>query len=220
MRNQVTYGNDVVRDGKFVGAGSGLASLDFYFPLVRKLIADGKRRKVLDIGCGDGMFLRYLCAHFPEIEGVGIDLSPEAVEEGRRSLRSEGLDHRIRLHVADAANISQLKSEPAGIDAATTFFVLHELCDGKNNPRALAFLKAFREAHPGIPFHVVETVRPAPDLMRARPGPAVEYFLFHDLSGQNPIAREEWRSLFQSSGFQSVQEDYVAFVRTSIFSLT
>ena len=46
--------------------------------------------------------------------------------------------------------------------------------------------------------------------MRKRPGPAVDYFLFHDLSEQHPISREEWRKLYKSSGFRSIEEDYLA----------
>jgi hypothetical protein len=56
--------------------------------------------------------------------------------------------------------------------------------------------------------------------MRKRPGPAVEYFLFHDLSKQHPLSREQWRKLYQSSGFQSIEEDYIAGARTSIYTLS
>src|SRR5262249_43758239 len=70
LRKQASYGREVLRDGEFVGVGSGLASVDFYFPLVAQLIAAGKRHKVLDIGCGDGKFLRYLCSTVPGVEGI------------------------------------------------------------------------------------------------------------------------------------------------------
>ena len=55
--------------------------------------------------------------------------------------------------------------------------------------------------------------------MRRSPGPAIEYFFFHDLSGQNPVGRQEWKRLFHAAGFGSVQEDYMQFVRTSIYTL-
>ncbi len=125
----------------------------------------------------------------------------------------------VRLFVGDAAEIKELKQEIAGVDCAATFFVLHELCDNNGNRRALEFLRSFRETLPGVPFHVVETIRPTAQEMRKRPGPAIEYFLFHDLSQQNPISRKEWRELYQSSGFKSIQEDYIASARTSIYTL-
>ena len=219
LRKQASYGKEVVRDGEFVGVGSGLASVDFYFPMVAQLIAAGNRRKVLDIGCGDGKFLRYLCSTVPGLEGVGIDLSPAAVDAGRRMIAQEKLNN-VRLFVGDAMDIKSLKQETEGVDCAATFFVLHELCDNESNLRTLEFLRSFREALPGVPFHVVETIRPTAQEMRKRPGPAVEYFLFHDLSEQHPISREEWRKLYRSSGFRSIEEDYLALARTSIFTLS
>lgn len=218
LRKQASYGKDVVRYGDYVGTGSGLASVDFYFPLVAQLVAAGKRRRVLDIGCGDGTFLRYLCAAVPGLEGVGIDLSPDAVEAGRRILAKEKISN-VTLHAGDAMDIGTLKEQTAGVDCATTFFVLHELCDNNGNQRTLRFLKAFREGLPGVPFHIIETIRPTAQEMRKRPGPAVEYFLFHDLSRQHPLSREQWRKLYQASGFQSIQEDHIAGARTSIFTI-
>ncbi|MES1258874.1 MAG: class I SAM-dependent methyltransferase [Acidobacteriota bacterium] len=219
LRNKTSYGGRNVRDGRFVGVGSGLASVDFYFPLVRRLIAGGGCRRVLDIGCGDGMFLRYLCASLPGVEGVGLDLSPEAVAAGNQSIRQEGLGDRIRLHVGDANCIGDFRNELKGVDAATTFFVLHELCDNKDNARVKRFLSAYRDTLAGVPFHIVESVRPPARELRKRPGPAVEYFLFHDLSGQTPIARDAWKALFRSAHFSSVKEDFLGFVRTSIYTL-
>ena len=116
-------------------------------------------------------------------------------------------------------DIGRLKEQIAGVDCAATFFVLHELCDNNGNQRTLRFLQSFREALPGVPFHIIETIRPTAQEMRKRPGPAVEYFLFHDLSKQHPLSREQWRKLYETSGFQSIQEDYIAGARTSIFTL-
>lgn len=218
LTGKMKYGVDLVRDGKLVGVGSGLASHSFYFPLVLEKLAALNAQCVMDIGSGDAEFLRMVCNRFPSAKGVGLDLSPEAVEAGRQQVEAAGMSGRIALHVGDASLLPQYREKVKGVDAATTFFVLHELCDGGGNERALAFLRAFRETLPGVPFIVVETIRPSASEMRERPGPAVEYFLFHDLSGQNPVGRETWKSLFNQAGFQSVEEDYIAFARTSIFT--
>lgn len=219
VRGTKKYGVDLVRDGELVGVGSGLASRDFYFPLVLDKLAALNVKRVLDIGSGDGEFLRLVCGRFPGAQGVGIDLAPAAVEAGRERVRANGLEPRIALHVGDAMQLPSYTGELAGVDAAATFFVLHELCDGGRNERALAFLRAFRQTLPGVPFLITETVRPTAEEMRDRPGPAIEYFLFHDLSGQHPVDRETWRNLFAQAGFQSIDEDYIAFARTAIFTI-
>jgi len=53
----------------------------------------------------------------------------------------------------------------------------------------------------------------------SRPGPAIEYFLFHDLSNQKPVGRDVWKQLFAEAGFKNVAEDYLSFARTAIFTI-
>ena len=219
VRGKMKYGVDLVRDGRLVGVGSGLASRDFYFPVVLEKLAGAGYRKVLDIGCGDAEFLRLVCKKFPATNGVGVDLSPDAVAAGEEQIRREGLEQRIQLHTGDALRLPEIKDRLQGVDAATPFFVLHEFCGGAKHERAVQFLRGFRETLPGVPFLIIETVRPTPEEMRRKPGPAIEYFLFHDLSNQKPVGRDVWKQLFQEAGFTSIVEDYIAFARTAIFTI-
>lgn len=221
VRKKKIYGKDgFQRDGRYVATGSGLASMRFYFPYALHLMGKRSYRRVLDIGCGDGTFLRLLHEADPRIEGVGVDLSPEAVAAGNADLERRGLSNKIQLHACDAMHLERVAEHLKGVDAATTFFVLHEFCDQGKNSSAQQFLSQFRQVLPGAPFMIFETIRPTPDEMRAHPGPAVEYFLFHDLSGQKPISRADWTSLFTASGFSSIEEDYLDFARTSIFTVS
>lgn len=218
LRGECTYGREIKRDGRHVAVGSGLASVEFYFPIVAEFVRRGGYRKVLDIGCGDGTFLKYLCKTIPGLQGVGVDLSPDAVAAGNEDLAENGLQDTIKLHVGDALEINRLQRELAGVDAATMFFVLHELCDLETNPRAVQFLREFRRTLPGVPLQLIETIRPAPEELRRRPGMAIEYFLFHDLSLQKPIGRDAWKKAFQDAGYESLKEVYISFARTAIFT--
>ena len=217
LRRKSTYGQEVVRDGRHVAIGSGWASMDFYFPLVAEVVRRAGYKKVLDIGCGDATFLAYLCDQIPGLQGVGVDLTPEAITAGHELLADRGLQDRISLYVGNALEIGRLKTELKGVDAAATFFVLHELCDTHDNPRAVQFLSSFRETLPGVPLHVIETIRPPAEELRRRPGMAIEYFLFHDLSLQKPIGRDAWKKAFSDAGFEQLHEDHIEFARSSIF---
>lgn len=59
---------------------------------------DGKR--VLDVGCGTGWFLRTLAARNPQIEFLGIDVSPGMIKVARRKAEEMNLSN-LRFRVAD-----------------------------------------------------------------------------------------------------------------------
>jgi SAM-dependent methyltransferase len=212
------YGNGVKRDPELVAVGSGLASEGFYFPLVADIIRRRGWKTVLDIGCGDGTFLRSLCRALPQVSAIGIDLSAEAIARGCATRDAQGLGGRIRLHQGDALEIDQTGVLPAEVGAATSFFVLHELASpGGGDGELPSFLRRFRQTYPRTALIIVETIRPDAAALRRRPGPAVEYFLLHDLSKQAPLNRERWQRQLRDAGFKSIEERNLSFARSAIY---
>jgi SAM-dependent methyltransferase len=209
---------DVQRDGEHVAVGSGRASVGFFFPLTADTIRRGGYRRVLDIGCGDATFLRYLCRAVPGVEGVGIDLSEAAVRAAEAQIAAEGLSDRVKVICGDAFRLGDYRTELAGVDAATSFFVLHELCGSAGDGPLMPFLQTFRCALPNVPLIAIDAIRPTVEQMRRRPGPALEYSLLHDLSGQKTLARGAWRDVFIAAGFADVHEEHFDFARASIIS--
>lgn len=219
LRKQIRYGEDLMRDGEYVARGSGFSSAPFYFPVAAKFIHQNNYHKVLDLGCGDGTFLRYLCTHVRDFQGVGIDLSLDAVQAGSKQNLEQQLSNKVQLYQGDIFNLESLREQLTGIDAVTSFFVFHEFCDREDNSRVIELLRRLREFLAGVPIILFEAIRPEIEALRKRPGPAVEYFLFHDLSNQVPQDRASWMEIFRSAGFQSVQEHYIKLVRSAIYIL-
>jgi SAM-dependent methyltransferase len=207
---------DVQRDGELVAVGSGRASIGFFFPLTVETIRRAGCRRVLDIGCGDARFLRHLCAQIPGIRAVGLDRSPEAVAAARERIAAENLSDRIEMICGDAFELDRYGDQLRGVDAATSFFVLHELCGGPDGGPLKPFLETYRRALPGVPLIAIEAIRPTIDEMRRRPGPAVEYTLLHDLSNQTTIGRGAWRQVLTAAGFTDIDEQHFDFARASI----
>ncbi len=208
--------DDVHRDGELVAVGSGRASIGFFFPLTVETIRRAGCRRVLDIGCGDARFLRHLCARVPGIRAVGLDRSPEAVQAARERIAAENLTDRIEMICGDAFELDKYAEPLRGVDAATSFFVLHELCGGPDGGPLKPFLETYRRALPGVPLIAIEAIRPTVDEMRRRPGPAVEYTLLHDLSNQTTIGRGAWREVLGAAGFTDIDEQHFDFARASI----
>ena len=218
LRKEHEYQRDVNRRLVYVARGSGQIESRIYFPLAIDYIRRHGFHRALDLGCGDGTFLRHLCRRVPGANGCGVDVSPEAIADGKAQAQAEGLADRVHLLTEDISKLVDVPPELNGVDVATTFFVLHELL--YSGPlRVIDFLKGFRRNFPGVPLLVFEVDRPTPDEMRRRPGMAIPYYLQHDLSHQKPIAKEEWRPIFEAAGFESIHQRHLAFARSVIFTL-
>jgi cyclopropane fatty-acyl-phospholipid synthase-like methyltransferase len=216
LRKEKVYGKDFYRRSDFVARGSGEMENLLFFPMVNDIIMAHGYKRVLDLGCGDGTFLRLLCGLNPEVQCFGIDLAPAAVEEGNRVLREMGLQDRVSLSALDISKIDQAGVPP--IDVATVFFVLHELLYFGEDV-LLNFLKDFRRVFPGTPLIAFEAVRPPAEELRRHPGISVYYFLYHDLTQQKPVDADTWKALFQKAGFESIEERQLDFAKAAIYIL-
>lgn len=219
LRKQLIYGRDIYRRPDFVAKGSGEIENWIYFPLAIDLLTRSNRRRVLDLGCGDGTFLRHLCAANPSIRGFGIDVSPEAIADGEKLVRQAGMQDRIKLAVVDINALQTTPAELKDIDAATVFFVLHEILY-QGEDALLRLLRSYRALFPGVPLMVFEVDRATPETMRGqRPGMSIQYILQHDLSHQKLVSAAEWHRLFRAAGFTTIDERNLSFARTVIFTV-
>jgi SAM-dependent methyltransferase len=216
LRREQVYGKDVKRRIECVTEGYAEMEKWVFFPWLFEIVAKKGFKRVLDLGCGDGTFLRALCTENREITGYGVDIAVEAIAEGRRKVEAAGLGGRIELNVADISRLEQIPGTLEGIDAATTFFVLHELLYGGADV-VVDLLQGFRARFPGVPLIIFEVARPSAEELRRRPGMGIIYFLHHDLTHQKPVGRDEWRELFKKAGFTAIEEIDLWFARTIIF---
>lgn len=216
LRKEKVYGRDFYRRSDFVARGSGEMENLLFFPMVNDIIIAHGYKRVLDLGCGDGTFLRTLCGLNSEVQCFGIDLAPAAIAEGNRVLRETGLEDRINLCALDISKIEQAALPP--IDVATVFFVLHELLYFGEDV-LLKFLKDFRRLFPDTPLIAFEAVRPPAEDLRKHPGISVYYFLYHDLTQQKPVDAANWKRLFHAAGFQSIEERQLDFAKAAIYIL-
>jgi len=218
LRKKKVYGKDFYRKSDFVAKGSGEMEGVLYFPMAIDILRTAGYKCVLDLGCGDGTFLRRLCKAVPGVTGLGVDLAPEAVEEGNRRAAAEGLADRVNLYANDISKIDETPEALRGIEASTIFFVLHELLY-TSEQRVIDFLRDYRRLFPGAPLIAFEAIRPTADQLRERPGISVFYYYYHDLSHQKPTSREKWRELFAKAGFTQVEERFLPYSWTSIYTL-
>lgn len=76
------------------------ASELFVWPLLKAKCEKEHWQRVLDVGCGEGIYLRKLVEEFPGVQGVGIDVNSSVVERAKHLAKS----FEDRLHF-DCLNI-------------------------------------------------------------------------------------------------------------------
>lgn len=100
---------------------------------------------VLDIGCGTGKLLNRLASQFPQLQGTGLDLSPEMLRQARQRN-----SHRPRLIFVQGASEAMPFADNQFQAAFSTISFLHY-----PDPQQV-FLEIGRVLKPGGQFHLVD----------------------------------------------------------------
>ncbi len=78
-----------------------LAAAPFVTSVVRRTLADLHPARVLDVGCGTGVYIKAALEFDSEVRVDGVDLAEEVILAGRLELTNAGLGSRAQLHVGD-----------------------------------------------------------------------------------------------------------------------
>jgi len=154
-----------------------------------------KHKCVLDLGGGDGVFLRRLAAQAPNLKLMLFDL-PEVAAQASQNFAAAGLAERATAFGGDFV----AESLPLGADLITLIRVLHDHDDDK----ALALLKTARAALP--PGGILLLAEPMAGTKGAEPIGAA-YFGFYLLAMGSGKARrpEEIEAMLIAAGFAQVR---------------
>jgi SAM-dependent methyltransferase len=90
---------------------------------------DEKGGLVVDLGCGNGWYLRKMANRFPHLRGVGLDGLAENIAQATRIAQREGFGDRLTFAVGDIHEFTI--SEPADLIAMNR--ALHHVWSEKEN---------------------------------------------------------------------------------------
>ncbi len=79
-----------------------LAAAPFIGALLHRVMGEVRPARVLDAGCGSGVYSRVVLDADPQVRVDGVDLSEQVIERCREELDRAGHGDRARLHVGDA----------------------------------------------------------------------------------------------------------------------
>lgn len=97
--------------------------------VVDTVLASGARR-VVDLGCGHGVLLRWLRAHSQFTRLLGVDVDPKAITQARQRLNLDLLKPDRRLHVR-VGSFEDSDWAESGIDAAVMLETIEHVDPGR-----------------------------------------------------------------------------------------
>jgi SAM-dependent methyltransferase len=148
---------------------------------------DGKT-KVLDVGCGKGTSAVYLAEHYG-CGVVGVDISPDSIDEARRRASRRGLEDKVRFEVGDTLHLPFPNDQfDATISQALLVLVKDKL---------QAVRESLRVARPSARLGWLELSwweKPTSEFMNLVSTVVCAYCL------RNVETFEDWKSLFDGAG--------------------
>ena len=139
-------------------------SLPLYDPVVKLLGGDGARElllahaavrpshRVLDIGCGTGSLVVSIKRQYPNVEVVGLDPDPRALERARRKGQRAGLSIQLDRGFSD-----DLPYPEGAFDRVFSSFMLHHL---ETAEKEATLREVRRVLKPGARFHLLDFATP------------------------------------------------------------
>jgi ubiquinone/menaquinone biosynthesis C-methylase UbiE len=149
----------------------------------------GAQTRLLEVGCGTGASTCFLARSFG-CQIVAVDLSPDMVRRARDRVAKAGLEHLVRL---DVANAEDLGFEDATFDAVASESVVAFL----DKPRALA--EFVRVTRPGgwVALNEVTWIQPPP--------PSLVAYLQRAIGGARFLDAEGWQDALAAAGLADIE---------------
>jgi cyclopropane fatty-acyl-phospholipid synthase-like methyltransferase len=89
----------------------------FQAEIIRSTFPARGALRLLEIGCGSGVYLRYAAERNPSLTALGVELQLAVAEMARTNLRSWGLESRVKIETGDIRE--KVPDEP--FDIATLY---------------------------------------------------------------------------------------------------
>jgi len=104
------------QNGELIARSSRILEA-FQVEIIRSTFPARGALRLLEIGCGSGVYLRYSAERNPSLTALGLELQPAVAEMARTNLRGWGLESRVKVETGDIR--AKLPEEP--FDIATLY---------------------------------------------------------------------------------------------------
>lgn len=200
LRREWSYGRDVTRDDRYDAIASAALTSRFSYEFSFAVLARAAPAGLVDVGCGTGEYLSFLRSKGFAGRLCGMDLSDDAITEGKRCGHGSQADlfRGDLFELPMAAASGKLEA----VDVVSFMFVLHEFDDASVRT-ALAAVRGSLERPRVLLTELI--ARSTSETRRERRTAFPELKLVHQLSGQRLRTPDRWEELFAEAGLSAVE---------------
>ena len=181
--------------------GSGSIHKKKFFPRAFKLIKKKDIGLIVDIGCGDGNFLKEINKKFKNIPIIASDFSTLAVNEAKNNLKN--LSCKKLFFTCDAFNVkkwsnkvNKFKIKKGKKILISLWFILHEISKGKPE-NIVIFFTDLKKYLPNAQILIGEIVNIPSNILKENIDTSImpEFLFFHQLSNQGVLKYSDFKNI-------------------------
>lgn len=196
-----------------VGIGScGISHFDA-IPLTRSLInkTSVDSYRLLDLGCGNGLYLIEFCKAFQKFEAWGIEPDSGSCQEANTRIAEFGFEKRV--HIINKKALDFLNSDFPECNPNFIFlgFVMHEVLAQEGRSGAIEFFKQIIKRYPEINIIIIEVINKIEEQRIMQHGLSLAYYnpyyLLHAFTCQKLETRQFWINLFADADLEILSEE-------------
>ncbi|MFA5337841.1 MAG: class I SAM-dependent methyltransferase [Candidatus Omnitrophota bacterium] len=196
--------------------GSGQVNGRKYFPAAIEMLKKNRNlSKVIDIGCGNGIFLKSVLENFPNCDAVAVDISKVSLRETKKCLEMNFSNTSLKTIFCNGRDVSTWLPKALNAGAGreegplviSMWYFLHEI--SKKNIREV--IKFFKEIYKLAPFAQVivgEIAAIPPEALAKNRHESImpEFLFFHQISGQGVLSLSEYRNMLKKIPYKLKNE--------------
>lgn len=181
--------------------GSGSIHKKKFFPKAFELINKKDIGLIVDIGCGDGNFLKEINKKFKNIPIIASDFSAVAVDEAKDNLKN--LNCKKKFFTCDAFDVKKWSLEVGKFKIKkekkvliSLWFILHEISKGKPK-NIILFFKNLKKYLPNAQILIGEIINVPPEILKENMDISImpEFLFFHKLSNQGVLKYSDFKKI-------------------------
>ncbi|MET0234377.1 MAG: class I SAM-dependent methyltransferase [Kibdelosporangium sp.] len=156
---------------------------------------------VADLGCGSGGRLAQIADRFPQVRGIGVDISADALHAAETFVDQAGFGDRLRFIEADVLALTA-DERFEDVELLTSFMMGHDFWPRE---QCVTVLRRLRQAFPNVRrFLLGDTARTQGIPDEDKPVFTLAFETAHDLMGVDLPTLADWAGVFEEGGWRCV----------------